>query len=416
MKDIAIARRGFLRLAGTVGAAAATTGALGACALSDKADAGLGSGSSKSGGRKVKLGFMTAADAASLFMAKELGYFAERNLDVTLARQIAFASMRDNLLNNEIDGAHSLYSLPLAVAAKVAGSGTTDIKIAMMLSNNHQSITLANTFAGAGYNNRAAVRALLDREPVTIAHTSPGGNHDVFLRYWLRAIKANEKTIQIVTIPPPQMVANMKIGEMAGFSAGEPWAGIGVLKGAGFTHLMTQDLWLHHPEKALLVGTQLAAQQDVLADVMGAILKAARWLDDLDNRPKAIKAISGPAYANMPVKNLESRLMGKVELGAGLGTRTYTKDGMVFFRDGAVAPLRRSHALWFLAQYERFGLVEEPIDYERVTNEVLLRDLCAQVLEKEGIDVPDDDMKPIQIKFDGATFDPTKPQEEVKRP
>src|SRR2546421_5155443 len=338
MKDIPIARRRFLRLAGCVGVAAATGGALGGCALSDKANSGLASGSTSTGGKKVKLGFMTAADAASLFMAKELGYFAERKLDVTLARQIAFASMRDNLLNNEIDGAHSLYSLPLAVATKGAGSGSTDIKIAMLLTNNHQSTTLANKYAAAGYNKQDVARDLLDREPVTIAHTSPGGNHDVFLRYWLRAIKANEKTVQIVTIPPPQMVANMKIGEMAGFSAGEPWAWIGVSKGAGFTHLMTQDLWDYHPEKALLVGTRLAEQQDVLADVMGAILKAAKWLDNLDNRPKAIKAISGPAYANMPAKNLESRLLGKVQLGAGLGTKTYTDDGMVFFRHGAVAP------------------------------------------------------------------------------
>jgi nitrate/nitrite transport system substrate-binding protein len=92
----------------------------------------------------------------------------------------------------------------------------------------------------------------VDQAPRTMAHTSPGGNHDVFLRYWLRAAKANTASVKIVTTPPPQMVANMKANNMDGFSAGEPWAVIGVEDANGFTHLMTQDLWRHHPEKALM--------------------------------------------------------------------------------------------------------------------------------------------------------------------
>lgn len=407
MGENTIRRRDLLRLAGGAAMAAAVAGCSGPTTAS-KSSAGKNA-------RKVRLGFMPASDAASLFMAKDLGYFAERDLDVDVIRQSSFASMRDNILHGELDGAHALYSLPLAVATGVAGSSTA-IKIAMVLSNNGQSLVLDKNFTSAGYANLAAVRPLLDRAPVTLAMTFPGGTHDVFLRYWLRASKANQTTAKVVTTPPPQMVANMKANNMAGFFAGEPWAGLGVTQAGGFTALLSQDLWHDHPEKALIVGPGLASKTDVLGDVMGAIIKAAKWLDDPANRPKAAQVISGPAYINMPVTNIKDRLEGHYDLGAGLGTRTSTDDQMVFYRNGSVAPPRRSHAIWFLAQYQRLGLIHSAPDYQKIVDEVVLHDLFAKVAAKEGIDIPNDDMAPIAIKLDGATFDPAKPGDEVTRP
>ena len=152
-----------------------------------------------------------------------------------------------------------------------------------------------------------------------------------------------------------------------------------------------------------------------LADVIGAILKAGKWLDDLDNRRKAIPTICGPAYINTPQRNVESRLFGHYDLGDGLGTRTSTDDRVAFFQNGAVPALRRSHVLWFLAQYQRLGLVKQAPDYHRIADGILMRDLYNGVAEKEGVPVPDDDMAPIRIKLDGALFDPSKPAEEVKR-
>ena len=45
----------------------------------------------------------------------------------------------------------------------------------------------------------------------------------------------------------------MKVGNVDGYCVGEPWSAVAVQQGIGFTHLATQDLWQHHPEKALVV-------------------------------------------------------------------------------------------------------------------------------------------------------------------
>jgi nitrate/nitrite transport system substrate-binding protein len=415
MEDTVFTRRAVLRLAASTGVAATAAGALAACGISDKPSSS--SDSAAKSGRKVRLGFMPASDAAALFMAKELGHFKERDLDVDIIRQASFAAMRDNLQTGKLDAAHALYSIPLAVATRIAGNGSTDIKIAMLLSNNGQSLTLHKDFAAAGYGDLAAAKAVLDRAPVTLAMTFPGGTHDVFLRYWLKATKADASKVKIVTTPPPQMVANMKVNNMAGFFAGEPWAYKGVHEADGFTNLLSQDLWADHPEKALIVGPSMKARQDVLADVMGAILKASQWLDDKpENRAKAAQVAAGPAYVNMAASDLADRLQGHYNLGAGLGVRTETEHPMVFYRGGAVAPLRRSHALWYLAQFQRVGLIATAPDFQKIVDDILLRDVFAKVADKEKLTIPDDDMAPISIKLDGATFDPTKPQDEVGRP
>ncbi|MET7711222.1 CmpA/NrtA family ABC transporter substrate-binding protein [Streptomyces sp. NPDC005407] len=405
-----LGRRGFLRLTGTAALTASLGSALTACGSADKKS------TSAKPGRTVRLGFIALTDCAPLVMAKELGYFAERDLNVELIKQASWPATRDNLLNGQIDAAHALFSLPLSVASKIAGTGSTDLKIAMVLNNNGQAITLKKDFADAGYADLDAARALLEKKSPTLAMTFPGGTHDTWLRYWLKATKADLSGVKIVPVPPPQMVANMKVGNMDGYCVGEPWNAVAVQQDIGFTHLTTQDLWQHHPEKALVAGAKFASERkEVLADVMGAILKAAKWLDDLDNRAKAATTIGAAKYVNAPAKNIEGRLLGTYELGSDLGEKKYSGDQMMFFRDGKASAPRRAHAIWFLSQYQRFGLLNEAPPYAKIADEIVLRDLYEEVAGKEGIDVPGDDMSPFPVKLDGATFDPAKPQEEAKR-
>ena len=89
---------------------------------------------------------------------------------------------------------------------------------------------------------------------------------------------------------------------------------------------------------------------------------------------------------------------------------------MQFFRDGKTTAPRRSYGYWTLAQYQRLGLIKEAPDYKALVDAIVLRDLYEEVAEKEGIDVPDDDMAPFEVKLDGVEFDPTKVADEVKRP
>ncbi|MEP7054383.1 MAG: CmpA/NrtA family ABC transporter substrate-binding protein [Actinomycetota bacterium] len=366
--------------------------------------------------RPVKLGFIALTDCAPLVMAKELGFFTRRGLDVQLVKQASWPATRDNLQTGQIDGAHCLFSMPLSVAAGIGGKGARDLKVAMMLSNNGQAITLSGTtFKGVPYGDLAAAKTALDAKPPTLAMTFPGGTHDIWLRYWLKATKADASKVKIIPIPPPQMVQNIKVGAMQGYCVGEPWNAVAVREGVGFTHITTQDIWAHHPEKALVVNEKFAAEKlDVLKDIMAAVLEAQRWLDDPANTPKTAQTIGTDAYIKADPLAIEGRIAGNYDIGDGT-KKTFTEDRMRFFRNGAVPPPRKSQAIWFLAQYQRLGLIKEVPPYKEIADSLLLTDLYSEVATAEKVTIPDDDMKPFQIKLDGATFDPAKPQDEVKR-
>jgi nitrate/nitrite transport system substrate-binding protein len=413
--DNTLQRRGFLRLAGSAAVVAAAGGTLAACAVDNKPKTTPAATGSKAI-RKVKLGFIALTDCAPLIVAKELGYFTERSLDVELIKQASWPATRDNLLNGEIDGGHVLFSMPLSVATGIGGkAGTMDLKIAMVLNNNGQAITLKKAFSAAGYGDLAAAKAVLEKESPKLAMTFPGGTHDTWLRYWLKATKADLSKIQISAIPPPQMVANMTANNMEGYCVGEPWNAAAVTADVGFTHLATQDLWQHHPEKALVVGAKLTNDTDTLSDVMAAVFKAQKWLDDLSHRKQLAEMLSPVGYVNTAAKNIEGRLLGKYDLGAGLGSKEFTGDQMMFFRDGMTPFPRRSYVYWFLAQYQRFGLLKEAPNYAKLADELILHDVYAKVAKAEGIKVPGDDMAPFHVKLDNVTFDPKKVDEEAKR-
>ncbi len=408
-------RRRFLQITGGVALTPALIGM--ASALEDAQAFAAPSKKSKKRVRKVKLGFIALTDCASIVMAKELGYFAERDLDVTLEKQASWAATRDALLNGQIDGAHCLFGMPFSVATGVGGTaGNTSLKIAMVLSNNGQAITLRNNYASAGYGNLKKAKKVLEAKTPTMAMTFPGGTHDMWLRYWLAATGTDTKAVRIIPIPPPQMVANMKVGTMDGYSVGEPWNAVAVAQNIGFTAITSQDIWTNHPEKALVVNEGFATEkQDTLKDVMAAVLKASKWLDDRKHRAKAATTLGVPEFVNAAPADIRGRLEGTYDLGANLGTKKFSDDYMVFSRNGATNFPRRSHAIWFMAQYKRFGLVDQDPAYMKLADEILLQDLYAEVAAAEKVAVPDDDMKPFVVKLDHATFDPKKPKKEAQR-
>ena len=365
--------------------------------------------------RRLRLGFIPLTDCAPLVMAQTLGYFAKREVSVELVRQNSWAALRDNLLAGEIDGAHCLFSLPLSVATHIGGAGNRSLRIAMVLSSNGQGITLHHRMSRLGYANVWRARSSgLNAHTATFAATFPGGTHDTWLRYWLRASGLDERRL-IVTVSPSQMVQNLKHGRMVGFCAGEPWNAIAVSEEAGFTHLATQDLWRHHPEKALVVHERVIERRaELLMDAMGAILEACRWLDAASGE-RIAQTLAQPEYLGCPVAQIAPRLDGMYKLGLGLESRSYRDDRLRFFRGGLVNAPRRSHALWFLAQYRRFGLLEEDPPYRALVDQLLARDLYERVADREHIELPTDDMRGFEITLDGAHFDPRDLAAEVTR-
>jgi nitrate/nitrite transport system substrate-binding protein len=387
---------------------------LAACGDEDDATTAASSGG---GGKAIKIGFIALTDNASVVMAEALGYYKKRGLNVELLKQASWPVTRDALLNGDIDMAHCLFGMPFSVAAGIGGKkGTTDLKVAMILNNNGQAITLKSDLEDAGYDDLEKAKATLAGKGKTLAMTFPGGTHDIWLRYWLKAQGINPADQKIIPIPPPQMVANMKAGNMDGYCVGEPWPAVAVKQGIGYTAITSQDIWSQHPEKALVVSDRFATSRAKdLKQVMGAILAASKWLDDIPNRVEAAKVIGTPAFVNAPPKEIEGRLQGVYDLGAGLGEKKFTDNAMAYFRDGQTNFPRRAHGIWFLAEYSRLGYLKSPPNYDALAKELILTDLYKEVAEAEKIEVPDDDMKPFVVDLDNNEFDPTKPEKEASR-
>ncbi|MEW6583965.1 MAG: CmpA/NrtA family ABC transporter substrate-binding protein [Actinomycetota bacterium] len=404
-----LSRRQFIARAGALGALAiGGSSILAACGSSGSASGG--------GGRTVKIGFIALTDSAPVIMAKELGYYAERGVEVEVLKQASWPALRDALLAGDIDAAHCLSSMPFSVATGISGTRTQRLPIAMILSNNGQGITLKSDYSAAGYGDLAGVRKALAKRGTTLAMTYPGGTHDTWLRYWLLAAGVPGDSVEIIPIPPPQMVANMKVGTMDGYSVGEPWNAVAVKEGIGFTAIASQDIWRHHPEKALVVNPDFAtSRQSELEAVMGAVLAACKWLDVPANRAKAATTISAAAYVNAPAKEIEGRMLGNYELGAGLGAKSFPDDHMLFHRDGATNVPRHRDAIWFMTQFQRFGLLKKAPDYHGIAEDLILRDLYEKVAKAEGVAIPDDDMAPFTVELDGARFDPNTPRQEASR-
>jgi nitrate/nitrite transport system substrate-binding protein len=425
-----INRRGFLRLLGASGAALALPALLGACGSGEDDSSAAAPAANTSAAsatapgivlkatsdEKIKIGFIALTDCASVVMAHELGLFKQYGLNVDVVKQASWASTRDALLTGDIQAAHMLFGMPFSVYTGIGGPAGKEIYIAMNLNSNGQAITLANEDFGGKVGFKAlekvksAVEAVKAKKEATFAMTFPGGTHDMWLRYWMAAAGVDQKGVKIITIPPAQMVANMKVGNMDGYCVGEPWGGVAVKEGFGFTHITTQDIWKHHPEKSLGVNADFAhRRRDDLKLMMRAILEAAAFIDDPKNTPQVAKAVGASAYVNAPPDVIDARLAGKYTLGKDLGETTYTDDTMLFSNKGLVNFPRHSHAAWFMAQYVRFGYLKELPDVKGIAERLIRQDLYTEVAKEMNIPVPEDNLAPFIVNLDNARFDPADP-------
>ncbi|GAE29965.1 CmpA/NrtA family ABC transporter substrate-binding protein [Alkalihalobacillus hemicellulosilyticus] len=288
-----VTRREFLKKSSMAGAAAlmVPSAFLAAC------------GSTNSGGSSnsdvIKIGFIPLTDCASVVMAKELGLYEKYGVNVEVTKEASWASVRDKLLSGDLDAAHCLFGMPFSVYTGVGGSVGSELPIAMMINANGQGISLSSDFCHVGFGDIKAAKTAIEQEmaqrEVTFAMTFPGGTHDLWLRYWLGAVGIDQSQAQIITVPPPQMVSNMQVGNMDGFCVGEPWNGVAVRDDLGFTHLSSQDIWKDHPEKALVLNKNFSEKTDEVKAIMKAILVASQWLDDMNNRKEAAEVIGHQA-------------------------------------------------------------------------------------------------------------------------
>ena len=397
-----ITRRGFLK-AGMAG--------LGALGMSDAwRTAAWAAGSDAPEKAEVKIGFIPLTDCASVVIASEMGFDKKYGLKITPSKEASWAAVRDKLVNGELDAAHVLYGLVYGVQLGLSGP-KKDMAVLMSLNNNGQAITLSNQLKEKGVTDGATLKALIAKEKreYTFAQTFPTGTHAMWLYYWMAANGINPMTdVKSITVPPPQMVANMRVGNMDGFCVGEPWGARAIFDKIGFTAITTQEIWKDHPEKVL--GTTLEFVQKyprtARAMVM-AILEASKYIDTMANRPKVAKIIAAKSYVNTDVNVIEGRMKG--EYDNGIGKKWKDANYMKFYDDGKVNFPYFSDGMWFLTQHRRWGLLKEDPDYLTVAEQVNHTELYRQAAAQVRVPVPASPMRTSKL-IDGVVWDGKDPK------
>lgn len=144
-----------------------------------------------------------------------------------------------------------------------------------------------------------------------------------------------------------------------------------------------------------------------------AILEACKLLDKAGNRKQSAPIIGKASYVNAASDVIDNRLAGIYDLGCDQGQEVY-KDYMFFYKDGFVNYPRKAHGIWFMAQYVRFGMLDEAPDYKTIADKLILQDLYKEVAAEMKIPIPSDDMKPFSMTFDKTVFDPSNPEAYLK--
>jgi nitrate/nitrite transport system substrate-binding protein len=374
----------------------------------------------------LKLGYIALTDAAPLIIAKEKGFFAKHGMaDVEVLKQASWGATRDNLVlggeANGIDGAHILTPMPyLMETGKVTQNNVpVPMSIVARLNLDSQGISVAQEYAETGVQLDAsklkeafAAKKAAGNE-IKVAMTFPGGTHDLWIRYWLAAGGIDpDKDVSTIVVPPPQMVANMKVGNMDAFCVGEPWNEQLVNQGIGFTACTTGELWKGHPEKALGLRTEwIEKNPNAAKALMMAVMEAQIWADSMDNKEEMSAILGKRQWFNVPPKDVAGRLKGTINYGNGrLAENTGLE--MKFWKDHASYPFK-SHDAWFVTEDIRWGKFEPGTDVKALVDKVNREDIWRAAAADLGIaaaDIPASSSRGPETFFDGKVFDPENPQ------
>jgi nitrate/nitrite transport system substrate-binding protein len=399
-------RRSFLRLPGALGGAA-----LMSLVPDPIRQVAWAAGSDAPEKTEVKIGFIPLTDCSSVVMAAVNEFDKKYGIKIVPTKEASWASVRDKLVNGELDAAHVLYGLIYGVQMGIGGP-KKDMAVLMSINNNGQAITLSKKLNEKGVKDGASLKVLMDKEKreYTFAQTFPTGTHAMWLYYWLAANGINPFTdAKIITVPPPQMVANMRVGNMDGFCVGEPWNNRAIVDGIGFTAETTQGIWKDHPEKTLGTTAEWVQKYPNTARAMtAAVLDAGRWIDaSLSNRQKTAQTVADRAYVNTDPDVILARMLGRYD--NGIGRKWDDPDYMKFYNDGAVNYPYYSDGMWFLTQHRRWGLLKEDPDYLAVAKKVNRVDVYKDAAAMAKVSLPKSDFRSAKL-IDGAVWDGKEPK------
>jgi nitrate/nitrite transport system substrate-binding protein len=412
-----VSRRKFLKLG-----AAGVGGALAMAACGKSAEAPSAEVSAPGAAQKpqsgpetpdVRFGMIALTDCSPIVIAHEKGFFKKYGINATIVKGASWAAIRDSLSNGDIQATHMLIGMPIASTMGLLGSPKVPMIVPWLLNRNGQAITLKSALKGKVTDKPEVLKPMAEAakkagEPMTFAMTFPPGTHAMWMRYFLGAGGIHpDKDVALVTVPPSQMVANMKVGKMDGFCVGEPWNARSIADGIGYTAITTQEMWKDHPEKVCAFREDFAEKNPkTVKAILKALHEASVWLDDLKNRPEQAEIVSRATYINCPPEIILGRLLGHYDYGDG---RTKEDPLYMSFSARNCNYPQPKYATWWLSQFRRWGMVQSKPDYAGVAQKVMRFDLYEAAMKELGYQHGGQNEDP-ETLFDGIKFDPRDPE------
>ncbi|MBT2186148.1 CmpA/NrtA family ABC transporter substrate-binding protein [Sphingobium nicotianae] len=393
----------------------------------------------------IRIAFLALTDAAVLIAAREKGFAEAQGIALDLVRDTSWATLRDRLVYGQVQAAHMLAPLAVAVTLGLSQQPCA-LSAPYKLNVNGNQLVMAPDFAAA-LERDAAVRL---NDPLATAHDFANAiglhhrkpvigvvhrfsSHALILRYWLASAGIDpDRDVVLRVLPPSLMVEAMRAGEIDGFTAGEPWGSAAVEVGLAEAVAAGERLWQRGVEKVLTFRTDWMEQHPDLVDgLLRAMAGAAAWCDDPVNRVELAGLLAQPAYVDQPAELIERALAGRIVVRQGEAP-VDLPDFILFARDATPFPWR-SQALWIYSQLVRWGMVEPSAQAQARAADVFRPDIYRRALADSDAPMPGASMKvegallsPLAIGapkgsitlgpdrfFDGRAFDPDRIEEYV---
>ena len=387
-------RRAFMK---TVGAGTAA-GALASILPMDAIKAAANEHSGALEKSKLQIGFVPITCATPIIMAKPLGFYEKYGLDVDVIKTAGWAVARDKSLAGEYDASHMLTPMPLAMTMG-AGSIAEPYIMPAVENINGQAIVL--------HNDHLDKRDPKQWKGFKFGVPFEYSMHNFLLRYYVAEFGLDpDVDIQIRVVPPPEMVANLRAGNLDGYLSPDPFNQRAVWEKVGFIHILTKEIWEGHPCCAFACPASLASEKpNTYAALLKSIIDATQYSANPDNRAEISAAISPKNYLNQPEPVVRQVLTGRY--ADGLGNIMDVPDRIDF------DPFPwHSMAVWILTQMKRWGYVEGDIDYKGIAEQVYLASDAAATMKELGYEPPTKTYASYEIM--GKTFDPDTPEEYAK--
>jgi NitT/TauT family transport system ATP-binding protein len=361
----------------------------------------------------LAIAFLPLTDSAILVAAKELGFAEAEGIDLSLVRSTSWATLRDRLVFGQVQAAHML--APLAVAVTLGLSQhPAALAAPFKLNVNGNALTLASDFAAAldpTPTNRvidpiatahdfAAAIGLHHRKPVIgIVHRF--SSHALMLRYWLSYAGVNpDRDVVLRVLPPSLMVEALRAGELDGFIAGEPWSTVAVAEGLGEIVSVGANIWQRGVEKVLALRKDwMEDHPDTVDRLLRALAASAAWCEDPENREELTQMLSSDRYVDSPAAFIVPALEGRIALQQA-SEPTDVPDFMLLHREAANFPWR-SQGLWIYSQLVRWKMIEPSASAENDAAGVFRSDIYRRALAGTGALMPG-----ASSKLEGALSSP----------